>query len=371
LSFESLGSKKQVGNLVPKNSNTGDRRMQKTMRLPEYRINIIVPVYNEASNIIALYENIKDVFVRLPAYNWKILFVDDASVDNSWAIISELSESDKRICGICLSRNFGKEKALTAGVEAMNSVDAAITMDADMQHPPEIIPDLIREWRDGAEIVVGIRKQCADYSIVKKLGSKLFYMIMRRFSDLDIPPNSTDFRLLDRKVLDTLYRFSERTRMFRGLIDWLGFKKTFLEFSAPKRHNDSSPSYSYKKLFQLAINSFTSFSLLPLRITAYLGILVSTFSGLLLSYMVATDFFDLQVYTPQAYLVVFNTLLAGVMLSAIGMTALYIGHIHTEVVGRPLYIVREKTGWRDIYDSETSLLPEEKDTIIRSASENR
>jgi dolichol-phosphate mannosyltransferase len=157
--------------------------------------------------------------------------------------------------------------------------------------------------------------------------------------------------------------------MFRGLIDWLGFKKTFLDFYAPKRHNDSSPSYSYKKLFQLAINSITSFSLLPLRLTSYLGILVSTFSGLLLSYMVATDFFDLQVYTPQAYLVVFNTFLVGIMLSAIGMIALYIGHIHTEVVGRPLYIIREKVGSSSACDLETTLLPEEKDNLIRTVSE--
>jgi glycosyltransferase involved in cell wall biosynthesis len=343
--------------------------MQKTMQLPEYRIAIIVPICNEAPNIIALYEKIVDVLARLPAYSWKLLFVNDGSTDTSWKIISKLAESDMRISGICLSRNFGKENALTAGVEAINSVDAVITMDADMQHPPEFIPDLIREWRAGAEIVVGIRKQCADYSIVKKLGSKLFYFIMKRFSDLDIPPNSTDFRLLDRKVLDTLCRFSERTRMFRGLIDWLGFKKTFFEFCAPARQNSGSPSYSYKKLFQLAINSITSFSLLPLRITGYLGIVVSTFSGLLLLYMVATDFFDLQVYTPQAYLVVFNTLLAGIMLSAIGMISLYIGHIHTEVVGRPLYIIRDEVGWRKKHDTETSLLPEEKDIILRSVSE--
>jgi dolichol-phosphate mannosyltransferase len=345
--------------------------MQQNMRLPEYRITIIVPIYNEASTIDALYRNIKDVFERLPSYNWKILFVNDGSEDDSWAIISKLAESDKRISGLCLSRNFGKEKALTAGVEEVNSVDAVITMDADMQHPPKIIPDFLHKWRDGAEIVVGIRKDCADYSLVKRIGSKVFYMIMRRFSDLDIPPNSTDFRLLDKKVLDTLCRFSERTRMFRGLIDWLGFEKTFLDFYAPKRHNDSNPSYSYKKLFQLAINSITSFSLLPLRITSYLGILVSTFSGLLLSYMVATDFFDLQVYTPQAYLVVFNTFLVGIMLSAIGMIALYIGHIHTEVVGRPLYIIREKVGLSSACDLETTLLPEEKDTLIRTVSEKK
>ena len=167
---------------------------------------------------------------------------------------------------------------------------------------------------------------------------------MRTCSDVDIPPNSTDFRLLSWQVVETLCRFTERTRMFRGLIDWLGYKKEFVEFNAPSRNNDNQPSYSYKKLFALAINSITSFSLLPLRITGYLGLAVSLLSSLLLLFMVVSDFFDLTVYTVQAYFIVFNTLLVGVILSALGMVALYIGHIHTEVVARPLYVVRKQLG---------------------------
>lgn len=306
-------------------------------------IAIIVPVYNEANSLNLLHIELDKVFSILSEYEWEILFVDDGSSDNSWEEINRLSKKDSRVSGVCLSRNFGKEMALTAGVESIENIDAVIFIDADLQHPPEMIPKFIHEWENGLEIVVGIRKKVSDYSIVKKVGSKLFYVIMKRFSDIDIPPNSTDFRLLDKKVVQVLSRFPERTRMFRGLIDWMGFKKSYVTFSASDRQN-GNPTYSFKKLFNLAVNSITSFSLLPLRLTGYLGLSVCTLTGLLLFYMLITDFFSFQIYTPQAYFAVFNAFLVGIMLSALGMLALYIGHIHTEVVGRPLYIIQNRVG---------------------------
>jgi len=305
---------------------------------------VIVPVYNEAGNLNVLYSRVKDLFAGLSSYDWRLIFVNDGSSDDSWDIITEISQTDPHVSGLCLSRNFGKELAMTAAIDSIDpAVDATICIDADLQHPVEMIPDFIDAWENGAEIVVGIRNHVSDYSFFKKISSKLFYSVMKRFSDLDMSNNNTDFRLLDKKVIQELCRFRERGRMFRGLIDWMGFKKTVIEFSAPPRPGSGVPSYSYKKLFNLAINSFTSFSLLPLRITGYMGIFVSFFSGLLFLYMLITDFVSFQEYTPQAYFVVFNTLLVGVMLSAIGMIALYIGNIHTEVLGRPLYIIREKT----------------------------
>lgn len=318
--------------------------MLKKSHLSQKQVSIIVPVYNEASNLEILYNKIKNIFTALPSYNWELIFINDGSTDNSWEVIVELTDKDSRVSGICLSRNFGKEMALTAGVESVPSTDAVIMIDADLQHPPEKIPDFLHEWRNGSEIVVGIRKGRGESSIAKRIGSKLFYKIMKLISDVDIPPNSTDFRLLDKILLETLQNFSERTRMFRGLVDWMGFKKTFLYFSAPPRLNGGTPNYSYKKLFQLALNSITSFSLLPLRITGYMGLLVTFLTVIVLTYMVSTDLLDLQVYTPQAYFIVFNTFLVGILLSAIGMLALYIGHIHTEVVGRPLYIVKSRVG---------------------------
>lgn len=313
--------------------------------LAGHKITLIVPVFNEAPNVNPVYREIQRVFSeKLPDYEWEVLLVNDGSADDSWEVIKELAQNEERVAGLNLSRNFGKEMALTAGVESVQDKDAVIFLDADMQHPPHLIPDFIEKWQQGAEIVVGIREQVADYSLIKKAGSKAFYFFLRHCSDVDIPPNSTDFRLLDKKVVHTLSQFSERSRMFRGLIDWMGFNKHYISFSAPERNEGKQPSYSYKKLFQLAINSMTSFSLLPLRITGYLGILVSLFTLLLIFYMFVTQFLLGAVYTPLAYFVVFNTFLVGVILSALGMIALYIGHIHTETVGRPLYIVREKVG---------------------------
>ncbi len=309
------------------------------------RVGIVVPVYNEAANLPALHQRIATVFsYSLAEMDWRLLLVDDGSTDESWASIQSLSQNDPaHVSGLCLSRNFGKEMALTAGVEALTDVDAVICLDADLQHPPEEIPTFVRHWREGSEIVIGIREAVADYSLVKKIGSRVFYWIMRKCSDVDIPPNSTDFRLLDRKVLDQLCRLQERTRMFRGLIDWLGFRKHYVHFSAPARLDGGRPAYSLGKLSALAVNSFTSFSLFPLRVTGYLGLLVSGLSGLLLLYMMLTDFFDLSLYTARAYIIVILTCLMGVVLCALGMIALYIGHIHTEVVGRPLYVIRDRS----------------------------
>jgi dolichol-phosphate mannosyltransferase len=307
------------------------------------KIALIVPVFNESQSLYDFYSEIKKVLTTLSDYQWQIIFVDDGSKDDSWQVISKLKEQDNHVKGLLLSRNFGKEIALTAGVEHINGdVDAVIFIDADLQHPPAIIPKLIDKWQQGFEVVATIREKVADYSLAKKLGSKLFYSLMTKISDIDITPNSTDFRLLDKQVITVLCQFTERTRMFRGLIDWMGFKKTYISFTAPARNNDGKPNYSLHQLMHLAINSLTSFSLLPLRITGYLGLFIMSSSGLLLVYMLFTHLFQPLMFTAQAFFIVFNTFLIGILLSGLGLVALYIGHIHTEVVQRPLYIIRKK-----------------------------
>jgi dolichol-phosphate mannosyltransferase len=312
--------------------------------MPAQHIAIVIPVHNEAANIPEVFREVARAFSdALPDCTWEILLVDDGSRDGSWQAIAELARADSRVRGISLSRNFGKEMALTAGLESAGAADAVLCLDADLQHPPSLIPEFVARWRQGAEVVVGIRQKCEDYTLVKRLGSRCFYSIMRRFSDISLQPNSTDFRLMDRKVVENLLRFTERSRMFRGLVDWMGFQRETVEFCAPARANDARPSYSIKKLYALAINSFTSFSLLPLRFTGYVGLVVTAGAGLLLLFMLVTDFLRLNVYTPQAYFLVFNTLLTGITLCALGMIALYIGHIHTEVVGRPPYIISKRT----------------------------
>ncbi len=307
-------------------------------------IALIVPVFNEGEGLAVFYQEVKKVLSTLPDYQWQIIFVDDGSEDNSWQVISELSEQHQDVKGLLLSRNFGKEIALTAGVQSVGEeVDAVIFIDADLQHPPELIPQLLAEWQKGFEIVSCIRKDVADYSLFKRMGSKLFYTLMAWFSEIEVIPNNTDYRLLDKTVVSVLCQFTERTRMFRGLIDWMGFNKTHLTFSAPAR-NTGTQQYSFIKLFRLAINSLTSFSLLPLRITGYIGLFIVLSSGSLLTYMLVTHLLEWTVFTPLAFFVVFNTFLLGILLSGLGLVALYIGHIHTEVVQRPLYIIRKTIG---------------------------
>jgi len=305
---------------------------------------IIVPAHNESTNLKKFLNKVHDEVQDLKNYVWEFVFVDDGSNDDTWRTIEELSRENLRVKGICLSRNFGKEMAMTAGIEVIDNPDAVIFMDADLQHPPSAIPQLIRQWELGFQIVTARRKSI-QYSVLREAGSNLFYFMLNRFSKLDIQSKATDFRLLDNQVLQVLQTFPERNRFFRGIIDWMGFKKTSIEFNAPTRTSGES-TFSVKALFSLAINSFTSFSLMPLRLTGYLGLLVTTTSSLLFLYMIIAHLvLETTLFTPLAYFVVFNTLLFGIVLAALGMIALYIGNIHTEVVGRPLYIIQDRVGF--------------------------
>jgi len=308
-------------------------------------IDLVIPVYNEAGNLKPFLEAVCETVDKLNSYYWQFIFVDDGSQDDSWKIIEDMARFDPRVKGVSLSRNFGKEIALTAGVEAVSDADAVIFIDADLQHPPPVIVELVAQWKKGYQIVA-TKRETIEYSWTRKAGSRLFYFMLNRFSDLKVQPKATDFRLLDRDVLKVLKTFEERTRFFRGLIDWMGFRKTFVSFSSPDRANGIS-TFKLRDLANLAVNSFTTFSLLPLRITGWLGLTVVTLSLTVLFYMIISQFFFAQIYTPLAYFVVFNTLLFGVVLAALGLIALYIGHIHTEVIRRPLYIVQEKIGFEN------------------------
>ena len=307
-------------------------------------ITIVVPTFNEATNVEFFFDEVCRVIRDLNDYTWELIFIDDGSVDETWKIIKNISSQDQRVKGISLSRNFGKEIALTAGVESVSDVDAVIFMDADLQHPPELIPELIRQWKLGFQVVV-TRRTAIQYSWVRGMGSRLFYFLLNRFTSLDTVSQSSDFRLLDRKVFEMLRGFTERNRFFRGLVDWMGFKKTCVTFAAANRVRGKS-TFSFNDLSRFAVNALTSFSLFPLRITGYVGVAVLFFSLFTLIYMlVAHHIFEITVITPLAYFIVFNTLLFGVVLAALGMIALYIGHIHTEVIGRPIYIVQERAGF--------------------------
>jgi len=302
-------------------------------------LSLVIPVYNEEKNVPLITEKIGEVFQGL-SYEYEIIFVNDGSSDKSLEIITALAKENFHVRAIDFSRNFGKEVATSAGCHYAKG-DAVITLDADLQHPPEIILEFLELWEKGAEVVYTVRKTNKGAGFFKKCSSGIFYWIFNKVSDMKTESGTTDFRLMDKKVIDAFRKLPERDRMFRGLIDWMGFRRERVEFVAGERKNGEA-RYSYAHLFRLALNSFTSFSLFPLRIAGYLGVLITLVSGLLLVFMLISRIFSPSMFTPVAVLAVSNTFLIGIVLVSLGLIALYIARIHAEVSGRPLYIVREE-----------------------------
>ena len=303
------------------------------------QISILVPVYNESRSISRLFEELERVTASLPAYDFQYLFIDDGSGDDSGAVLSHLAKKSDKITVIELSRNFGKEVAVTAGMHNVNS-DAVIIMDADLQHPPAVIPRFIEQWEQGFDIVATKRTNFEKRSLFKRFASHAFYRLMSMISEVDMVSQTTDFRLLDKKVVELFNSFTERNRMVRGIIDWMGFKKTYIEFEAPARFAGQSV-YGYKKLLSLALNSITSFSSFPLKLTGYLCLIISTLSGLGMVVILIDKFtFNYGQFTFLGLFMMLNTFMTGLILISLGLIALYIGNIHVEVVNRPLYIIR-------------------------------
>ncbi len=306
-------------------------------------ISIIVPVYNEAPNIPPLYSEIAKHTRRLP-YRFELIFVDDGSTDDSPHILRTLARSHRGVRLIRLARNFGKEAAMTAGLHAARG-DAVTIMDADLQMPPSLLGQFIQKWNEGSEVVVGVFAS-RKMSRLRSLGAHTFYRIMQSIAHTEITPHATDYRLLDRQVVDVFNQMTERNRITRGLIDWLGFKRSYVHFEqAPRR--SGQPTYSLRKLIVLAVNSFTAYSLVPLKLAGYLGVIILTLaipSGLFMyvERFVLDDPLKLNI-TGTAYLAMMLLFLVGVMLACLGLISLYIANIHAEVINRPLYVIREES----------------------------
>ncbi|MFA5188767.1 MAG: glycosyltransferase family 2 protein [Patescibacteria group bacterium] len=309
--------------------------MQKT-------ISLIVPVYNEERNIPLLYDRLKKVLGRCP-FNYEILFVNDGSNDCSASELKKISVLDNKVKVIEFSRNFGKEIALTAGLHNCFG-DCAIMLDADFQHPLELIPEFIAKWENGAEVVVGVRSNSSE-KFIKKYGSLVFYKIMSRISETELLSGATDFRLLDKAVISEFRRFTEKNRLTRGLIAWLGFKRDFVYFNAQPRIN-GVPGYGTLKLVKLAMSSIVSLSLFPLKIAGYLGIFITLVSGIMGLFIVLEKYIFNDPwrmnFTGSAILAVIILFLVGIILSCLGLIALYIAHIHSEVINRPIYVIRKR-----------------------------
>lgn len=304
-------------------------------------LSIVIPAYREEKNISYIYRELILVLDGLKDYDSEIIFVNDGSPDHTWKEIEKVCEQDMRVKWVNLSRNFWKELAITAGLEHASG-DAVITLDADGQHPVDKIPDFLKEWENGYEIVYNKRPEIHGASWWKKFTSHAFYGIFNAISEFKLEPGTTDYRLLDRTVVDAYLRFSEKNRMYRGLVDWLGFSKKALVFDAKIRvHGEAS--YSHKMLLRLALHSLTSFSFFPLKLVGYMGFLIVFFSAIILLFQLIdkigiTHFW----FSNIGIVIVINTIMVWVVLMSLGLIGIYIANIHEEVIGRPLYIIKKK-----------------------------
>jgi dolichol-phosphate mannosyltransferase len=306
-------------------------------------ISVVVPIHNEAPNIPLLYQEL-DTHTRGLPYKFEFIFVDDGSNDDSMALLRKVSRKDRRVRLVEFARNFGKEAAVSAGLHTAHG-NAAVILDADLQHPPSLINKFIATWRQGADIVVGVKRYSRYEGRMKRVTSDLFYRILGAVSHTKITPHASDYRLIDKKVIVAFCKLTERNRITRGLIDWLGFRREYVHFEAPPRKAGTA-SYGYRKLFALAMNSFTAYSLLPLKLAGYFGAFILITAAPLGAFLLVETYLMNDPWhwniTGTALLAVLILILVGLMLACLGLVALYIAHIHAEVTNRPLYVIRKE-----------------------------
>jgi len=302
------------------------------------KISIVVPCYNEEGSLPEFYNQIAQKLSD--NYELELLFVDDGSIDNTVNVIKRLSDKDKRVKYLILSKNFGHQNALKAGYD-MATGDAVICMDADLQHPVEIIPNLIRLWKDGYHVVYTKRIENIKTSFFKKLSSRWFYEFMSRLSEIKISSGTADFRLLDRRVVDELKALNENHLFFRGLIPWVGFKQIGIEYHAQERYSGVS-KYTFMKMVKLASAGITAFSTKPLKLSIMFGLFIASISFVYILYALWVHFFTDEAVTGWTSLIISVLFMGGIQLIMIGILGEYLGKLFMENKRRPNYIIMEK-----------------------------
>lgn len=306
---------------------------------PAPELSVIAPVFNEAENVPLLLERLTPVLERCVASH-EIIFVDDGSHDATMAAVRAARAHDPRIDAVSFSRNFGKEIAIAAGVDIARG-RAAVIMDCDLQHPPEVIEQFVAKWREGYDNVFGQRIDRAADSPLRRALTLRFYKVFARFGETDLPAGAGDFRLLDRRALTALQSMRERARFSKGLYAWIGFKSVGVPFDVAERARGQS-KFSYRKLTRFALDGLMSFSTLPLMVWSFIGVVISVFAMTIGVYFMArTALYGVDV-PGYASLIVSVMFLSGVQLLSLGVIGEYIGRIFSEVKGRPLYIVAER-----------------------------
>lgn len=302
-------------------------------------LSIILPIHNEENNLRDIVNQLL-ITGEKTGGEFELVCVDDGSDDASAEILREISDEDERVKSYHLSRNFGHMAALSAGLSFARASDAVICLDADGQHPPEMIPSMIREWRDGADIVQMIRTRTRGETIFKRWSSKLFYQLINLLSDTRIPDGAADFRLMSREAVDALNSLSERERFNRGLVQWIGFNVKYLDFIAPPRKKGES-SYGLIPMLAFAFSGITSFSVRPLRLALAMGLVVIGITATYSVYVLAMYFLGAELITGWSSMILLTAFLNGMVLFALGIIGEYLAHVYIETKGRPVFIVRK------------------------------
>lgn len=310
-------------------------------RKQEFSISLVVPMYNEAAVCQTFFETVLPI-IQTVTERYEIICVNDGSRDNTVEVLQQFHQRDSRIKVIDLTRNFGKEIALTAGIDFATG-DAVIPIDADLQDPPELIPEMIKRWQEGYDTVIAVRSDRRSDTYLKRTTANAFYRVIGRMSEVPIPANAGDFRLLDRVVITALKSLPERNRFMKGLYAWVGFKNATVEYSRPKRAAGIS-KWKYWRLWNLALEGIFSFTTMPLRVWSYVGLAVALLSGVYGSFIIVrTVFYGVDV-PGYASLLVTVLFLSGINMIGLGVLGEYVGRIFLEVKQRPLYLVRNTLG---------------------------
>jgi polyisoprenyl-phosphate glycosyltransferase len=302
------------------------------------KYSIIAPVYNERESLPELHRQISQVMAQT-GDTWELVLVDDGSTDGSSDYIRDIARQDPHIRPVIFARNFSHQIAVTGGLDYCRGA-AALIIDADLQDPPEVMLEMIGKWKEGYEVVYAVRKEREGESWFKLITASMFYRIIYRITDVDIPMDSGDFRLLDRKVIDILGQMREKHRFLRGMTSWVGFRQIGIPYRRAKRFAGET-KYPFRKMLKLAINAITGFSYLPLQVATYIGFISAGISLLFLPIVIFLRITGSQEFFGQATTLIAVLFLGGVQLISLGILGEYVGRLYDEAKGRPLYIVRE------------------------------
>ena len=306
------------------------------MEKPTYTI--VGPVYNEIAILPEFYRRVKDVMERL-GESWELILVDDGSSDGTTTIMRQLAAEDPHVRPVIFARNFGHQLAVTAGLDYARG-EATVIIDSDLQDPPEVIPDLIARWKEGYEVVFAVRTEREGETWFKLFTASIFYRLIYKITDVDIPLDTGDFRLLDRKVVNVMKQMRERHRFLRGMSVWVGFQQIGVPYRRAARFAGQT-KYPLKKMIKFASDAITGFSYFPLQLATYLGFFAATASILAIPIVIAERLAGSQAFLGQATTLIAVLFLGGIQLISLGILGEYIGRLYDEAKGRPLYIVRE------------------------------